>query len=58
MTWFSTWPANGIPQHEPHDTEAQAEQHAAELIRSKQALVATIYEAHPEPPELPIEESK
>lgn len=44
MTWFTTWPVNGIPQYAEHRTEAKAEKHAEELVRSGRAAVATCFE--------------
>ena len=43
MTWFSTWPAATGPQYQAHDTEASAEAHATEIVRSGQARVATVF---------------
>lgn len=44
MTWLSTWPQYGRPQYAAHATEARAEAHATEVVRSGRAPVATIYE--------------
>lgn len=44
MTWFTTWPSNGRPQYAEHATEQAAANHADQIIRSKQADVATYFE--------------
>lgn len=44
MTWFSTWPSATGPAYKPHDTEAQAEQHAHEVVASGRARVATVFQ--------------
>lgn len=44
MTWFTTWPANGVPQYAEHRTEQKAATHAEELVRSGRAKVATYFE--------------
>lgn len=41
MTWLTTWPGANLPAE--HPTEAAAERHAAELVRSGKAEVATAY---------------
>lgn len=43
MTWLSTWPEPN-PQYATHLTEGAAERHAAEIVRSGRAVVATYYE--------------
>lgn len=45
MTWMTTWPIGNsqTPQYAAHDTEQQAEAHAAELIRSKRAYHAVVF---------------
>ena len=43
MTWLTTWPADGVSHYAEHDTEAQAEAHATEIVRSKRAIVATAF---------------
>lgn len=43
MTWLSTWPADGVSHYAEHDTEAQAEAYATEIVRSKRAIVATAF---------------
>ena len=44
MTWLTTWPKDGKPQYAPHATEAKAEKHAEELVRSGRAAVAVCFE--------------
>lgn len=48
MTWLSTWlirgPGDTRPQYAAHDSEAAAEAHAAELLASKRAKAATVFE--------------
>lgn len=41
--WFTTWPTATGPEYQPHDTEAQAEAHAKQLVDSQQARIATIF---------------
>lgn len=45
MTWITTWPTGNsqIPQYAEHPTEAAAEAHAAELVRSKRAHYAVAF---------------
>lgn len=42
--WFSTWPGTTGSEYQPHDTEAAAEAHATEIVRSGRARVATIFQ--------------
>lgn len=34
MTWLSTWPRYGRPEYAEHTSEAAAEAHAIEVVRS------------------------
>lgn len=43
MTWLTTWPVAGIPKFAEHDTEALAEAHAAEIVRSGESRIATAF---------------
>lgn len=53
MTYFTTWPTSTGPQYAPHDTEAQAEAHATEIVTSGRARVATVFQI-----DQPTEETK
>lgn len=48
MTWISTWPLNNVPQFAAHDTEQEAEAHAAEIVASGKSRVATVFETSTE----------
>ena len=43
MTWLTTWPEAGVSQYAEHASEAQAEAHATEIVKSKRALMATAF---------------
>lgn len=45
MTWLTTWPTGtaNVPQYAAHDTERAARAHAAEIVRSHRAAVATVF---------------
>lgn len=44
MSWMTSWPSNGRPAYREHTTEAAAEAHASELVRSGNASSAVVFE--------------
>lgn len=44
MTWMTTWPGPSGPAYKEHHSEAAAEQHARNIVKSGKAATAVVFE--------------